>query len=540
MAFWPLRAVDDSAVNALATAAGLPVPLARFLWLRGVRDPVSASDWLEPGLSKLHPVMLLPDMPVAVERLQRAVARREPVLVWGHDDLDGITAATILVRLFGHLRLPVRYYIPAKGVEPHGINPPQVLRLFDGQRGLLVTVDCGITNHRQIAELAGSGIETIVTDHHELTSGLTPAVANVDAKRPDSKYPYRGLAAAGVAFKLAVAVAEATIGLSCRELISALPELVALAVLGTVADRVPLTGENRSLVAGGMPMLESCQLPAIRAVVDRLRDRGGKLTLQQFVSALLPLFAAASGNEGVSRFLSATPDEAEAWVDELARRRDEWRAEVERSFELADRAKTVGDGIVFARSPDLSLRTLGSCAARFKERLQLPAIVLGRRGDVWVGEGRGMDGVSLIELLKAHAGFFIDYGGHRAAAGFTIADEQLDGFLRSAEAYAHEHFAGSIFRSAGPQADALLPLRDLRPEYFRLGPFGDGNPQPVFVSGPVRLGLRGQSLYPVERPELTLWPGVDVDPMTERPVEIAYTIDDEGRVTVLGQRFLPD
>jgi single-stranded-DNA-specific exonuclease len=300
---------------------------------------------------------------------------------------------------------------------------------------------------------------------------------------------------------------------------------------------VPLTGENRSLVAGGLPLLEECRLPAVSAVLARLRKESGRLTVARFVAELLPLFAAANGNDGVQKLLDATPAEAAAWVDELAVRRQEWRGEVERSYEVAERVMSAGDGIVFARSREFSLRALGSCAGRLKDRLQVPAILLGWRGDAWVGEGRGMETASLIDLLKAHAGYFIDYGGHRKAGGFTIADERVEEFVVSAERYAHEHFAGRIKREDTQSADAVLPLAELTDVVRRLGPFGDGNPQPVFLSGPTELRLAGHLRYAAERPDIELRParaGVALEPGL--PLELVYTVDDLGRVGVLDSR----
>lgn len=508
-----------------------------MLWLRGVRSAAAAEEWLNPSLARLHPPSLLPDFAVAAERIRAAARRHEPVLVWGHDDLDGMTATAILVRLLRHLRLPTRHYIPAKGRERHGLNPGLARELLGGAGGLVVTVDCGITNTRQVAELRAAGIDTIVTDHHEVVGELPSAVANIDAKRADSRYPYRGLAAAGVALKVGMGIVEAEVGLTPRQLLSALPELVALAVLGTIADRVPLTGENRSLVAGGLPLLEHCRLPAVGAVLARLHKESGRLTVARFVAELLPLFAAANGTEGVAKLLDATPDEAASWVDDLAVRRQEWRADVERSYEIAERVMSVGDGIVFARSREFSLRALGSCAGRLKDRLQVPAIMLGWRGDAWVGEGRGMETASLIDLLKAHAEYFIDYGGHRKAGGFTIADERVDEFVVSAERYAHEQFAGRIEREDAQRADAILPLAEFDDGIRRLGPFGDGNPQPVFLSGPTELRPAGHLPYAVERPDIELRParaGVVLE--TGLPLELVYTVDDLGRVGVLDSR----
>jgi single-stranded-DNA-specific exonuclease len=530
---WPLREVDEPAVARLAEEAGIPDLTARLLWLRGVRDAETARRWLAPELKHLHPPELLPDFEPAVARIRRAITERESILVWGHDDLDGITSVVILCRLLIDLQARVRYYIPQKGKERHGLNGGLAAELLGEGPGLVVTVDCGISNREPVALLRSKGLDVVVTDHHEVTEQMPEAVANVDPKRPDSKYPYRGLAGAGVALKLAMGVAREALGLSAAEFVSVQPQQFAMAVLGTLADRVPLTGENRTIVAASVGRLRAIPVPAVRAVFEYL-NAGEKLTVHRFVTELLPLFAAADGNEGVGKFLTADLDEARTWVAELAQRREEWHQQVEQTYELVLKYLSVGDGIVFARSREFNLRTLGSCAMRLKEKYQLPAIVMGWRGDAWVGEGRGVEGLNLMDLLSACSRFFVDYGGHRKAAGFTMKDEVVEKFTRAAEAYAHEHFAGRAQPEDVLRADALLPLVDFDPSLVRLAPFGEGNPQPLLATGPTVLerGVDGWSV--AGRPDLVLQtagPGIQVD--TRLNSRLLYTLDDFGRLTIL-------
>ncbi len=529
---WPLREVDESAVARLSADAGVTGLLARLLWLRGVRDGAAAHRWLAPELSQLYPPELLPDFEPAVARLKRAVAGREKVLIWGHDDLDGITSVVILYRLLTDLQGTASYYIPQKGKERHGLNGELAAKLLGGA-GLVVTVDCGITNREQVAFLRSKGIDVVVTDHHEVTESMPEAVANVDPKRPDSKYPYRGLASAGVTLKLAMGVAREALGLSVAEFVSVQPQQFAMAVLGTLADRVPLTGENRTIVAASVGRLRQIPVVAVRAVFDYL-NAGEKLTMRRFVTELLPLFAAADGNEGVQKFLTADVDEARTWVTELARRREEWQEQVEQTYELARQNLAVGDGIVFARHRELSLRALGSCAVRLKDSFQLPAIVMGWRGDAWVGEGRGIEGVSLMDVLSSCGRFFIDYGGHKKAAGFSIQDEKVEEFMRCAEAYAHEHFAGHVQPENVLRADAFLPLEEFDRDVVRLAPFGEGNPQPVFATGPTELERRAEGWTAAGKPDLLLQAangGVQLD--TRLTSRLLYTVDDFGRLTII-------
>jgi single-stranded-DNA-specific exonuclease len=537
---WPVREVDEPAVSRLAAEAGVSGLTARLLWLRGVRDAEAARRWLAPELGHLYPPELLPDFDPAVARIRKAIAGRETILIWGHDDLDGITSVVILCRLLTDLQARVRYYIPQKGKEKHGLNGELAAELIGKGVGLVVTVDCGITNREQVAFLRAKSIDVVVTDHHEVTESMPEAVANVDAKRSDSKYPYRGLASAGVALKLAMGVARETLGLTVAEFISVQPQQFAMAVLGTLADRVPLTGENRTIIAASLGKLTAIPVPAVRAVFEYL-NADEKLTVHRFVTELLPLFAAADGNEGVQKFLTADMEEARTWVETLVRRREEWHQQVERTYELALRHLLVGDGIVFARDRGLNLRALGSCAMRLKDRYQLPAIVMGWRGDAWVGEGRGVEGLSLMDVLSACSRFFIDYGGHKKAAGFSMRDELVEEFIRAAEAYAHEHFAGRVQPENVVRADAFLPVVEFDPGLVKLAPFGEGNPQPVFAAGPTELRVTGDGWTAAGRPDLVLQTaasGVQID--TRLSYRLLYTLDDFGRLTILDAKPVED
>uniref|UniRef100_A0A7C4GG91 Single-stranded-DNA-specific exonuclease RecJ n=1 Tax=candidate division WOR-3 bacterium TaxID=2052148 RepID=A0A7C4GG91_UNCW3 len=529
---WQVKPVDEALVSALVSAAGLPVYVARLLALRGVSSATQARQWLKPELDHLHPARLLPDFQAAAGRVLGAIGRREPILVWGHDDLDGMTATAVLCRLLDNLRADVRYHIPSRVRDRHGLDPSGVEReLPDG--GLVLTVDCGITNIRAVAAVRQRGVDVVITDHHEVLDELPPAVASVDPKRPDSEYPYRGLAGVGVALKFGFGIAEEAIGIRPREFVSTLPDLMALAVLGTLADRVPLTGENRTLVSVGMRFLEETRLPAVRAVLDSVGGEG-RLTAAKFVAELLPLFASADGREGVARLLSDDADAARRWVDDLRVRSREWREEAERTFTLAQELVQVGDGILFARSREFSLRALGSTAARLKERYQLPAVVMGWRGDAWVGECRGMDGVNLIELFKALRRYLDDYGGHRKAAGFSLQDNVVEEFVRQAELYAHENFAGNVVPERGLQADAVLPIEQFSADLVQLAPFGEGNPEPVFVSEPVRLSRSEAGWVVSSRPELALVSGRrELSVQAGQVAVLLYSMDDFGRLTLL-------
>ncbi|UCG43678.1 MAG: DHH family phosphoesterase, partial [candidate division WOR-3 bacterium] len=446
---------------------------------------------------------------------------------WGHDDLDGITASAVLRRVLEELGVRTFHHIPVKGRDKYGLNP-EVCQQF-GSQGvrLVLTVDCGITNRTEVAEMKQAGFDVVVTDHHEVTGELPSALANVNPKRPDSAYPYRGLAGVGVALKFGMGLMEELRGTSMQQFAEEDPDTCALAVLGTVGDRVPLTGENRVLVGFGMKCLEKTRLPAVRAVLSRLGD-GEKLTVMRMVKGLLPLFASADSTQGVDEILTQDWDQAHAWVDELHMRARQWREDAEKSYDLAEKFLQVTDDIVLVRSEELSLRALGYCAGRLKEQYRVPALVMGWRGDAWVGECRGVEGMSLLDLLGAHADVLMDYGGHRQAGGFTIGDDAVEEFIDRVQQYSAGRFAGLLGKEPESEADAVLHLAELEPRYRQLGPFGEGNPMPVFISEPTKVERRVSGLVPVIRSDVVMVQGRADLALGSDEVRLLYQMDEDG------------
>ncbi len=533
---WQIKPVDDGLVQRLSNDTGISSILARLLILRGVTDPDGVRVWLHPQLTALHSPALLSDFEPAAKRIFQAIEKRERILVWGHDDLDGMTAVAIMVQVLKGLRAVVDYHIPTKGKDKHGLDAGLVANTSPLERpGLIITVDCGISNYQDIEQLRELGVDVIVTDHHEVIPPLPPAVAIVDPKHGDTVYPYPYLSGAGVALKLGMGLIQERLAVSVNEFFSALPDLLTLVTLGTIADRAPLTGENRILVKLGLELLVRTKIPAVQAVLELLNTDYNQLTVTSFLSELLPLFAAANGKEGVEKFLAGDTESARVWVRELAQRSQEWRAEAERTLALAEKNVRLGDGILFVQHPELSLRALGFSAGRLKDRYQIPVIVIGQRGDVCVGECRGIEGVDLMELLWALRNYFIDFGGHKKAAGFTILPERVPDFITAAERYAHENFAARIVPENQMLADGILPLSEFTVEIVSLSPFGEGNPQPVFISEPVRLMRMVQGIVPESNTQLLLHARREL-PVIEPTVEYyaLYTVDDLGTVTLLG------
>jgi single-stranded-DNA-specific exonuclease len=520
---WRLKETDEAAARELAAGLSVSVSLARVLVARGYRSRELAERFLNPRITDLHPVDDLPDIIPAVERIRLAIREKQPILIWGHEDLDGMSATVVLAQTIHDLHGITGHYLPAKGAERHGLNPSKLREFHQQGFRLVITVDCGITNLVETEEARKLGMDIVITDHHEPLDRLPAASAVVNPKREDNRYPFSELAGVGVALKTAYALVRTAVGVSLDQFFSARPELLTIAALGTIADRVPLVDENRVLVRFGLAQMRQTHLPAVQVVLAAGGIRPEDLTVQRFVLDLLPLFSSADGNAGVEMLMGAPLEAAREWSYGLVRQYQSWREDARVSYEAAERFLELAPGILLVRSDELSLRALGHCASRLKDQYLLPAIVMGRRGDDWVGECRGVEGVNLVDLLRAGSRYLLDYGGHRKACGFTVSDNRVDAFTAAAKDYAARNFLGKITESREPVADAVVPLDEITDDFRKLSPLGEGNPQPVLVAMNTVLQRQGSVVTSAAAPHLRLIGDEDIMP---GHYDVLYSLDD--------------
>lgn len=480
---WQLKPVDsEERVLELAKQAQIHPALARILYCRDIKTLSQIDKFLNPTRTDLHSYQLLPDIEPALARIVKAIKRKEKIVIWGHEDLDGITSVVILYETIIALQGQPIYHIPTKGKDKHGLSVEKAQEFAQNGVKLIITVDCGITNLKEIDEINKLGIDVIVTDHHEVLDKLPNAVANINPKRSDSEYPFRFLAGCGIAFKLAVGLVDYCLKVNISELMSLKPDFWAYLALGTISDRVPLVDENRILAKYGWQQFQKVKNPAILAVLEISKINPAKLTYEQFFSDIVPIFSSANGNLACEYFLHKDYQACLNWVSDLLAQSQAWQKEARENLLLAEEIADITPGIIFVRDERLSLRVLGHIAGKLKDRYQLPTLVLGYKNGDWVGECRGINGVDLIALLKAHSNYFSAYGGHKKACGFTIADKDVQSFIKSAKKYAKEHFVGNIINENKIIPEAILPLNELDADFLRLTPFGENNPSPILIS----------------------------------------------------------
>jgi single-stranded-DNA-specific exonuclease len=494
---WAVAAqADPEATRALAAELRIPEPLAAILVQRGLASPTLAKAFLRPDLERLSDPLSWADMRVAVELVVRAVRDRRPILVHGDYDVDGQCAAALLTRVLREAGATVHAFVPHRLRDGYDFGPAGLVEAQRVGAGLVITCDCGITAVDAVAAARAAGIDVIVTDHHLPGDRLPPASAVLDPRRPDCPSEDKDLCGAGVAFKLAQALVR-TLGLS-ENLPLHFLDYVALA---TVADVVPLTGENRILVRHGLKMLADSRWVGVRALVETAGLGGKPLRAGHVGFILAPRLNAAGrigdANDGLRLLLTEDPREAAALARELetlnARRQALDQQILDEAIERAD--QIVGDDRALVLAADeWHPGVIGIVASRLVERYGRPTFLVAWEGDVGRGSGRSIAGFDLHAALRRVGRHLEKYGGHAMAAGLTVRRERYDAFRVAFLDVARE-LLGPDDLAPSQRVDLELPLGLVTGELERLirylEPCGPGNPAPVFgVRGARAVGAR--------------------------------------------------
>jgi single-stranded-DNA-specific exonuclease len=493
---WKIADADKSKVKRLEYGLGLSVLASTVLAARGFGSEESARRFLDPSLEGLGDPFLLPDAERAVEKLMTAVSNDDHIVVLGHDDMDGITATTIVFGSLREIGADVAYYIPDSPTEGLGLSTRLVDRFKKAGAKLVVTVDCGVSCKNEVAYAASQGIETIVTDHHEPPEELPDAVAVVDAKRRDSNYGFRDLAGCGVAFRFMQAFAE-----RYRQVASPprLEGMLGMAALGSFADRVPLLGENRIIVSNGIRDLVQKRVVPFAVLKSHIWvDADSNMT--EILSRIVPIVGAArsdeGGNLGCELLLSTEEDDGEeilsSLVAECERKKEKARKALER-VETHLAAMDPGESKLLVMVEErLPNKTVGYCTAKISEQLYKPVIIITMKTDTGTGEARGPKGVDLVAALRANKQFLLGYGGHKQAAGFSIERSKVEEFKQSIVAYFEETLDPTVIRRE-IAVDGRVAVEDMSPanvkSLLRLEPFGEENRKPVFLLENIDAGM---------------------------------------------------
>ncbi len=486
---------SDQNVNELASALSFPRAFAAILAGRGIDSPEKAKRFLSPSMSFLCDPFLLPDMERSALRILQAVQRREKVLVFGDYDVDGITSVFLLTAFLRDLGAEVDYMIPHRLREGYGLSQKGVLSAKKAGATLIITVDNGITALEEVAEANSLGIDVIVVDHHEPAARIPEAHGVIDPKRPDSRYPFADLAGVGVTFKVIQALAEA----AGNEVPRDINEDLDVVALGTVADVVPLVGENRVLTRLGLEALETSSKPGIEALKELSGLSGRKIHSEHIAFILAPRINAAGrmgdSDSGIRLLLSRDMNEARAIAegldDDNARRRQVDEETLQQA--LGKLEKSYGEDLpagIVLWSRKWHPGVLGIVASRLAERFRRPAVLISVEGDTARGSCRSVEGFDVYEALSRCGDVLTGYGGHSHAAGITLDKRDLDDFRDTFVPLVDESLRG-IDVTPKLHLDYELHLSEMNERLAtlleELAPFGVGNPEPVYVTTGVQV-----------------------------------------------------
>ena len=487
---WQHLPCDDERSAALAAALNLHPTIARLLCMRGFGDAELASRFLNPTLDHLHDPFRLADMDKAIPRLERAIAQREKIAIHGDYDVDGITSTVILRRALEMLGGSVVHFLPERMRDGYGLQPATIERLHADGVGLIVSVDCGIRAAEAARRARDLGVDLIITDHHEPEGTLPDAMAVINPKRADCSYPDKYLAGVGVALKVVQAL--------CARADKAkwLPAFVKVAAIGTLADVVPLIGENRVIARHGLASLsKGPHAIGLRALLDASGLTGKTIDSYHVGFMLAPRVNAAgrmSTPDIAARLLLATDermeDEARALAqqlcDENTRRQLEEADLVGQAKKAIETDPAVGaHNVLVVGGAGWHRGVIGIAASKLVDTYHRPSIVLSIDGDIAHGSCRSIPDFDILGALEQCSDVFIKFGGHKQAAGLTMETARVPEFRARINAFADETIEPDQLRPR-LRIDAPLSLKgithDLVSGLDQLGPFGMSNPRPVF------------------------------------------------------------
>jgi single-stranded-DNA-specific exonuclease len=487
---WIIQKHDAGKVNALAGELKVAPIVAALLIARGYEDPETARKFLHPALDQLHESFLLKGMKEAVERILRAIENKEKILIWGDYDVDGTTGTAVLRNALGVIGAETGFHVPHRFTEGYGLNIPALEQAKNDGFSLVITVDCGARAFEPIAWAQANGMDVIVTDHHlsDGTHGNPVAFAVVNPNQEECSYPDKNLAGVGVAFKLAHALLRE----KGRE--DLVPSFLKIAAIGTIADVMNLTGENRAIVALGLKDLPKTKNVGLRALMD-VSDCHSEMTVYDIGFRIAPRINAA-GRMDVAKVVVELLecqdfDEARKMADVLnTRNRDRQLVQKDITdlalLEYIEKGGSESQShLVVVAGEGWHRGVIGLAASRIAERTYRPSVVISLEDGMGHGSARSIKNYHLLNGLETCAELFEQFGGHAAAAGMKIKEENIPLLRERLNRHAMENLSDDDL-TPEVRIDALITSKSLNIDLVQklkvMEPFGQGNPRPVFVT----------------------------------------------------------
>ena len=467
---------DESFIKK-AKKLGLEASVANLVYQRGIQTEEALRDFLEPSLDQLHDPYELHDMDKAVTRIRQAIENYEQILIYGDYDADGMTSASIVKEALEQLGAECQVYLPNRFTDGYGPNA-SVYKYFIENQGisLIITVDNGVAGHEAIELAQSMGVDVIVTDHHSMPEVLPDAYAIIHPEHPEADYPFQHLAGCGVAFKLATALLE-----------EVQVELLDLVAIGTIADMVSLTGENRILVKYGLSVLKNTQrigLQELFKIAGIQENEVDEETVGFQIAPRLNALGRLDDPNPAIELLTGFDEEEARDIALMINQKNEERKEIVQK--IYDEAKTMVDlnkPVQVLAGEGWNPGVLGIVAGRLLEELHQPVIVLNIENDLAKGSARSIEAVDIFEALDPHRDLFVAFGGHAGAAGMTLEASKLEALSQVLVAYIEDNQVDlSTKNELFLDEELSLPDLTLEPlkNFEKLAPFGMDNKKPVF------------------------------------------------------------
>jgi single-stranded-DNA-specific exonuclease len=498
---WIIKTVEEQLVAQVAREAQIAALIARLLVARGVRTGEEAQRFLDPRLDHLHSPYLMKGMREAVARIQQAIAAGELILIYGDYDVDGTTAIVILKRAIDLLGGRVTFHVPHRIRDGYGMKDDIIERAAAEGVRLVISVDTGIRAFAAAEAARRVGLDLIVTDHHLPEDGQLPhALAVLNPNQPDCRYPCKSLCGAGIAFKIVQALLEAKDEADAKRRL--LPSFLKMAAIATIADAVPLVGENRVIAKMGLAGLRDPRNPGLRALmtVAQLADKQRQLSASDVAFRIAPRINAAGRMDVAETVIELFEAREEERAQELAARLNQLNSDRQQSEQqivqtlearlaepqFSEARCIVLDGEGWHRG------VIGIAATRVVERTCRPALVISRENGEGYGSGRSIPAFHLLSALESCHELFTRFGGHSHAVGFSLPCERIEDLRNRLDSYARARLTPEDLVPI-LEAESEIELSGITPELIRtvqrMEPFGVGNREPVFVSRNVRVLL---------------------------------------------------
>lgn len=487
---WEVKISDDELTNKIANEFNISKLVARILANKGLKESNEIEVFLNPRRSDFHDPFLMPDMKIAVDRIIKAIETKEKVAIYGDYDADGITSSTVLKRFLSERGLDADIYIPNRLNEGYGLNEKAIKEIAQTNHTLIITVDCGITGNKEIELAKTLKIDTVVTDHHEPTEELPKALAVVDCKRKDNKYPFSELAGVGVAFKLIQAI---SIKLGIRE--EEYLKYLDLVCVGTISDIVPLKDENRTISKLGLRLVKQTKNIGLKVLLNSMGYQ--KIDSNTISFGVAPRINACGRmgheKEALELFLTNSVQEAEKITQRLNEYNLERQQIEKRIFdeveEIIQKSEEKNLPCIVLEKENWHHGVIGIVSSKITDMYFKPSILMSIEGDIAKGSGRSIPGFDLHEALENCKEEIEQFGGHSMAVGVTVKKANFDKFKNKFEEYAREKDISKITPILN--IDEKITLKDITIKDIRdlelLEPFGEGNKPPIFQINNVKI-----------------------------------------------------